>query len=292
MSKNNLLVICNYGYSNALLMTYIDEKDDTFEPLSLQLLDKYLKNIYSRNGEDLSVYTLDLGDTLGSKMFNEILENDDLCEPFDYTDVEKQEKDNIKDFKKTVNKKVPEMDKDGKPKKDEDGKTIFTTGTKKEQVDSKTFKKILYKTFSIYYKDKSDFVEIKCAKLCGQGLNKTSLAARFNEDSIIENDDHVVFKLYNTKPKVKSTKQTEKKEKKDKTVVNKQTKAVTVKGAKKDEKDDKKASDKSKTIKKDDKKVTDKSKSSKKPIEKPDSDIQDESDLSDEDYDENNEEFN
>ncbi len=214
-------------------------------------------------------------------MFNEILENEELCEPFNYADVEKQEKDNIQDFTKTVNKKIPEKDKDGKPKKDQNGKTIFTKETKEQEVESKTFKKILYKTFSIYYKDKNDFVEIKCAKLCGQGLNKTSLAARFNEDGIIEDDDHVVFKLYNTKPKVKSTKQSEKK---DKTVVNKQTKAVTVKGAKKDEKDDKKASDKTKTTKKDDKKVTDKSKSSKKPIEKPDSDIQD-------DYDENNEDF-
>lgn len=191
IGNNNKLILCKLGYSYTYLLTFINDYQNKTEPLDLTTMSKYLKSIYSKDGEHYTEHTANIGSELGEDVFNEILEK--LGEEYELNNTDKQEKDNIKTFKVQRESKITKKDVNGKAIKngtkyeyelDENDKPK----TEIKDIEQKTFKKLLYEPITIYYKDN---IIIKCAKIFGQCLSPTTFANRIND----ELDKHYQFKL-------------------------------------------------------------------------------------------------
>ena len=211
--SNNKLCVCKCGYPNMLILTYIDDHKSHEEPLSTTELSKYLKAIYSKNEDNFIIHNIKLGEIQASEIYRQI---------------KKQEENNINKEIIIKKEKIPIKDNDGKNKKDESNHILYekdengVVQTIEKEVEHKTFKKLLYDEFCLYYKD--DII-INCAKIYGYGLNANTFVSRINKE-------------FNTSYKIEGNDEMPKKPKVFKEKENKDTKVVSIKGKNKKNKNE------------------------------------------------------
>ena len=224
--SNNKLCVCKCGYPNMLILTYIDDHKSHEEPLSTTELSKYLKAIYSKNEDNFIIHNIKLGENQASEFYRQII--DELGEPYQYKETKKQEENNINKEIIIKKEKIPIKDNDGKNKKDESNHILYekdengVVQTIEKEVEHKTFKKLLYDEFCLYYKD--DII-INCAKIYGYGLNANTFVSRINKE-------------FNTSYKIEGNDEMPKKPKVFKEKENKDTKVVSIKGKNKKNKNE------------------------------------------------------
>ena len=224
--SNNKLCVCKCGYPNMLILTYIDDHKSHEEPLSTTELSKYLKAIYSKNEDNFIIHNIKLGEIQASEIYRQII--DELGEPYQYKETKKQEENNINKEIIIKKEKIPIKDNDGKNKKDESNHILYekdengVVQTIEKEVEHKTFKKLLYDEFCLYYKD--DII-INCAKIYGYGLNANTFVSRINKE-------------FNTSYKIEGNDEMPKKPKVFKEKENKDTKVVSIKGKNKKNKNE------------------------------------------------------